>query len=86
LKGGGMILRIDAELCCGCGVCVDRCALDTLRMDEQKGIAIVAYPEDCMTCFTCEIVCPAGAVYVDPRREPLPAVVQVSGGAAETVN
>jgi NADPH-dependent glutamate synthase beta subunit-like oxidoreductase len=31
-----------------------------------------AYPEDCMTCFTCELNCPYDAIYVHPFKEVLP--------------
>ena len=34
-------------LCDGCGVCVDSCPTDVLRMDAASGKAVVAYPRDC---------------------------------------
>ena len=68
-----MIARIDQEACIGCGTCVERCPLDTLRLDE-KGKAIIAYPDDCMTCYVCERLCPAKAIYVQPFKEILPSV------------
>ncbi len=32
----------------------------------------VAHPDDCMTCFACEIDCPVGAIFVHPFKEILP--------------
>lgn len=68
-----MIERIDPELCIGCGSCADRCPLDTIRMNDE-GKATIAYPDDCMTCYICERLCPAGAIFVHPFRETLPPV------------
>jgi len=36
------------------------------------GKAYIAYPEDCMTCYTCEMRCPYDALYVHPFKEVLP--------------
>ena len=29
----------------------------------------IAYNDDCMTCFTCELRCPSGAIFVHPFKE-----------------
>lgn len=58
------IERIDPELCNGCGVCVNSCMMDVIRLDEIHNKAIIKYPEDCQTCFSCELDCPTGAIYV----------------------
>lgn len=71
-----MISSIDKEKCIGCGVCVERCPLDALRIGPD-GKAIIAYPEDCMTCFLCERNCPKGAIFVHPFKELLPPVYPV---------
>ncbi len=68
-----MIQHIDDAKCVGCGVCVQKCPLDTIRLNEQ-GKAFIAYPDDCMTCFVCERLCPAGAIFVHPFKEKLPPV------------
>ncbi len=69
-----MISSVDQEKCRGCGICVNSCPVDILRMN-QKGKAYIAYTDDCMTCYLCERVCPAGAIYVFPFREFLPLAV-----------
>lgn len=74
-----MIDSIRQELCTGCGQCVEQCPLDTLRLNEE-GKAVIAYPEDCMTCYICERICPVGAVSVEPDRGPFPAVFPGAGG------
>lgn len=34
--------------------------------------AFIAYGDDCMTCYSCELRCPAGAIDVHPYKERLP--------------
>jgi heterodisulfide reductase subunit A-like polyferredoxin len=34
--------------------------------------AFIAHPEDCMTCFECEVECPTNAIKVHPFKEVLP--------------
>lgn len=65
-----MIESIDRERCIGCGACVARCPIDTLRLGPD-GKARIAYPDECMTCFVCERSCPVGAIFVSPIKEVL---------------
>ena len=66
-----MIERIDAAICIGCGTCVEKCPLDALRLGED-GKAFIAYADDCMTCYICEMHCSNGAIYVHPFKELMP--------------
>lgn len=36
----------------------------------------VAYKNDCMTCFFCEMACPVGAIKVDPIKEEIPRTIE----------
>ncbi|MBN1624990.1 MAG: ferredoxin family protein [Deltaproteobacteria bacterium] len=66
------IERIDAELCIGCGICVESCPTDVIRMDDKTKKAVIKYPEDCQLCGFCAIDCPQGAIYISPeKRTPL---------------
>ena len=71
-----MIREILETKCIGCGICVDICPLDVFRMDGKNEKAIIKYPEDCMTCYTCELKCPEEAIYVHPFKEELPLAIE----------
>ncbi len=62
------IQKIDTSRCNGCKLCVDACRLDVIRFDENNKVAYIAYPEDCDFCYSCEMHCPAGCIYVYPSR------------------
>jgi NAD-dependent dihydropyrimidine dehydrogenase PreA subunit len=62
------IKQIDTDLCTGCGICVNSCPMDVIRMDEANKKALIMYPEDCMLCIFCERDCPQGAIYVSPEK------------------
>lgn len=63
------IRKIDSRLCNGCGICVERCPMDVLRMDEETNKAFIKYIRDCQSCFLCEIECPEKAIEVMPLFE-----------------
>lgn len=62
------IERIDADLCTGCGCCVDSCSTDVIRMDDERCIAVIRYPQDCIICHFCALDCPVDAVTVSPDK------------------
>ena len=84
-----MIDRVDEKKCNGCGLCAEICPMDVLRMRSQidlvsqseKGtslhrfVAIIAYRADCMTCYTCELKCPRGAIDVGYTPLEIPFVI-----------
>lgn len=74
---------IDEELCDGCGICVDSCPADVIRLGESVPAwkssgwkAKIAYQNDCHSCTLCEMDCPKGAIKVsfllDLPKEVLP--------------
>ena len=53
--------EIDKQKCVGCGVCVRSCPKHTITLSEKKKIAVIARA-DCIKCYCCQELCPAGAV------------------------
>ena len=58
-----VISIIDPYRCIGCGVCVQSCLNDVLRM--RAGKARIVYQDDCSQCFACVEDCPREAVSLD---------------------
>jgi NAD-dependent dihydropyrimidine dehydrogenase PreA subunit len=54
-------IEIDKKRCNRCGICVDMCPMDVLRM-SSKGYPIMLYRDDCWYCDICVFVCPRQAV------------------------
>ena len=50
----------------------------------QDGKARILYPEDCMTCYVCELGCPVSAIFVHPFKavppEVLPGILEQKAG------
>ena len=51
---------IDAASCTGCGICVDRCPVDAIALNDD-GIA-VREESSCIGCGVCARFCPADAI------------------------
>lgn len=47
----------------------EACFAEALRCMTCDSKARIAYTDDCMTCFSCELHCPSGAIFVHPFKE-----------------
>lgn len=56
-------VEVSESACTGCGVCVDTCPTDVLRLNPDHK-AFMAYPRDCQGCFVCQWDCAYGAIRV----------------------
>ena len=63
------IERINTELCIGCGLCVNCCPGDVIRLDNERKKAFVKYPEECSMCFFCLSECPQKAIIMSTTKE-----------------
>jgi NAD-dependent dihydropyrimidine dehydrogenase PreA subunit len=66
-----MIDWISRSRCIDCDVCIRVCPNDVFAK-ESDGVAVIARPEDCHTCFLCELYCPVDAIYVAPTDTGIP--------------
>lgn len=57
-------VKVDKEKCSSCGVCVELCPRDVLRLDS-KGNPYMEYRDDCWYCDVCKFVCPKEAIYLE---------------------
>lgn len=62
------IVRIDGELCNGCGACVTPCAEGAIEIVNGK--AKVIREELCDGAGFCLSVCPTGALSIEEREAP----------------
>ena len=51
----GESLKINKELCTGCGMCVDVCPHSVFKIDNRK--AVIINKESCMECGACKMNC-----------------------------
>lgn len=56
-----MSVRIDRELCVGCGKCADICPGNLITLDAS-GAAFLPHPEECWGCASCLKECVHGAI------------------------
>lgn len=62
------MVRIDEELCDGCGVCVAPCAEGAIELVDGK--ARVVHEELCDGAGFCIGLCPTGALTIEVREAP----------------
>ena len=62
-------IKIDAELCKGCGLCIHVCPQSIIHLSEEynsKGLNFAVQKEtgSCTACRLCAIQCPDAAIEV----------------------
>ena len=67
---GNFRARVNAEVCTGCGMCVKRCHMDAVKVEEKVS---VVNPARCIGCGVCVPTCKAEAIrLVKKERETVP--------------
>ncbi len=68
-------LRTNPEECIGCGLCVRRCPMEALHLEESGlannkfGKVSVLTPQRCIGCGVCAYKCPSKALVLERRTE-----------------
>ncbi len=57
---------VDDKLCNGCKICFKACFIDVIKWNAKTRRPIIAYPEECVQCMFCEVVCKKEAINVHP--------------------
>jgi formate hydrogenlyase subunit 6/NADH:ubiquinone oxidoreductase subunit I len=66
------LVRIRADLCRGCSLCVRDCpafALELIR-ENRETFQLIYYPDRCAYCGQCELSCNFGAIYQQNELAP----------------
>jgi len=62
------VLDIDTKPCTGCGVCVEACPANVLRVQGPKWLndhhVRISSPDACNGCLACVTACPRDAIRV----------------------
>jgi NAD-dependent dihydropyrimidine dehydrogenase PreA subunit len=56
-------LQLDENKCTGCGMCLDVCPHDVLKMNGKH--VVIRNRDACMECGACKQNCPVNAIAVD---------------------
>jgi dihydroorotate dehydrogenase (fumarate) len=57
----GVEVKVDRDICAGCGKCFKVCIYDALKMEDNKAMIAQDY---CKGCGRCEMICPNGAISI----------------------
>jgi formate hydrogenlyase subunit 6/NADH:ubiquinone oxidoreductase subunit I len=66
-------VRTNPETCKACGLCVERCPMDALQLEEngaaknKKGKSVVLDPELCLGCGVCVYKCPTKSLILERK-------------------
>ena len=68
-------VRTSPETCKACGLCVQRCPMEALRLEDspqaqnKKGQVAVLEPDRCIGCGVCVYKCPTNSLILERREE-----------------
>jgi len=69
MEGPKAIWTVFPDLCKGCGLCIEKCPVDTMEWSDNLGVYGTPVPRikeeiPCIGCDLCRLVCPDVAITV----------------------
>jgi NAD-dependent dihydropyrimidine dehydrogenase PreA subunit len=61
-------ISINFAACTGCVKCYQGCPTDVFRWNADIARPIVAFPDDCSSCYVCEDLCPVDCIHIAEER------------------
>ena len=58
---------VDVKKCTGCRICVEKCPVATIKIEDEKAKINM---EECIRCGICHSICPEEAVRHDSEKIP----------------
>jgi len=55
--------EVDTEKCVACGICVEKCQMNAVTINEQNGYSLINL-DRCIGCGNCVASCPSEALYL----------------------
>ncbi|QGP91998.1 4Fe-4S binding domain protein [Neomoorella glycerini] len=71
-ENGKGIFHLFPALCKGCGLCIEKCPVDTIGWAKQLGafgtpVVEPGHGKPCIACKKCQLVCPDAAIWIERR-------------------
>lgn len=73
IEDGSGIFHLYPDLCKGCGLCIEKCPVDTIGWSPNvlgvAGTPVVepGHGRPCIACKRCELVCPDCAIFIEKK-------------------
>ncbi|MHB1419707.1 MAG: 4Fe-4S dicluster domain-containing protein [Bacillota bacterium] len=73
LDGKG-VFHLFPALCKGCGLCIEKCPVDTIGWSKELGVygtpaVEPGHGKPCIACNICQMVCPDCAILIEKVKE-----------------
>ena len=69
-SNGKAIFHVFPGLCKGCGLCIEKCPVNTIGWSDELGAygtptVEPGHGKDCIACGMCQLVCPDCAILIE---------------------